>query len=109
MVRSNLNLLKLQTKRNQKFVDSASNTKIIVEGHTDNAGDSAKNIGVVQKSTGAIGLTWLKASDESRININDQRIITVDGYGSLNWIAGTTTTQSNEERAKNRRVTIILK
>lgn len=86
----------------------ASNTKIIVEGHTDNAGDSAKNI-ELSKARAQSVWTWLKASDESRININDQRIITVDGYGSLNPIAGTTTTQSNEERAKNRRVTIILK
>lgn len=86
----------------------ASNTKIIVEGHTDNAGDSAKNIELSKARAQAIW-TWLKASDESRVNINDQRIITVDGYGSLNPIAGNTTTQTNEERAKNRRVTIILK
>ncbi len=86
----------------------ASNTKIIVEGHTDNAGDSAKNI-ELSKARAQSVWTWLKASDESRININDQRIITVDGYGSLNPISGTTTTQSNEDKAKNRRVTIILK
>lgn len=86
----------------------ASNTKIIVEGHTDNAGDSAKNI-ELSKSRAQSVWTWLKASDESRININDQRIISVDGYGSLNPIAGTKESQSTEERAKNRRVTIILK
>lgn len=86
----------------------ASNTKIIVEGHTDNAGDSAKNIELSKARAQAVW-TWLKASDESRVNINDQRIISVDGYGSMNPIAGTTSAQSNEERAKNRRVTIILK
>lgn len=86
----------------------ASNTKIIVEGHTDNAGDAAKNIQLSKDRANAVW-TWLKASDESRVNINDQRIISVDGYGSLNPIAGTKETQSNEERAKNRRVTIILK
>jgi len=86
----------------------ASNTKIIVEGHTDNAGDSAKNI-ELSKARAQSVWTWLKASDESRININDQRIISVDGYGSLNPIAGTREAQNNDERAKNRRVTIILK
>ncbi|NJM53388.1 MAG: OmpA family protein [Blastocatellia bacterium] len=86
----------------------ASNTKIIVEGHTDNAGDSAKNIQLSKDRANSVW-TWLKASDESRININDQRIISVDGYGSLNPIAGTKEAQSNEDKAKNRRVTIILK
>lgn len=86
----------------------ASNTKIIVEGHTDNAGDSAKNIQLSKDRANSVW-TWLKASDESRININDQRIISVDGYGSLNPIAGTKEAQSSDEKAKNRRVTIILK
>jgi outer membrane protein OmpA-like peptidoglycan-associated protein/ABC-type nitrate/sulfonate/bicarbonate transport system substrate-binding protein len=86
----------------------ASNTKIIVEGHTDNAGDSSKNIQLSKDRANSVW-TWLKASDESRVNINDQRIISVDGYGSLNPIAGTKETQTNEEKAKNRRVTIILK
>jgi OmpA-OmpF porin, OOP family len=86
----------------------ASNTKIIVEGHTDNAGDSAKNI-ELSKARAQSVWTWLKASDDTRININDQRIISVDGYGSMNPIAGSKETQTNEERAKNRRVTIILK
>ncbi len=86
----------------------ASNTKVIVEGHTDNAGDSAKNI-ELSKARAQSVWTWLKASDESRININDQRIITVDGYGSLNPISGTKVLQSNDDKAKNRRVTIILK
>ena len=86
----------------------ASNTKIIVEGHTDNAGDAGKNI-ELSKSRAQSVWTWLKASDESRVNINDQRIISVDGYGSLNPVAGTKEAQTTEERSKNRRVTIILK
>ncbi len=86
----------------------ASNTKIIVEGHTDKDGDSTKNIELSKARANSVW-TWLKASDESRININDQRIITVDGYGSLNPISGTKETQTNEDKAKNRRVTIILK
>ena len=86
----------------------ASNTKIIVEGHTDNAGDSGKNI-ELSKARAQSVWTWLKASDESRVNINDQRIISVDGYGSLNPVAGTKEAQTPEQRGKNRRVTIILK
>ena len=86
----------------------ASNTKIIVEGHTDNAGDAGKNIDL-SKSRAQSVWTWLKASDESRVNINDQRIISVDGYGSLNPVAGTKEMQTAPDKAKNRRVTIILK
>ncbi len=86
----------------------ASNTKIIVEGHTDNVGDAGKNIDL-SKSRAQSVWTWLKASDESRVNINDQRIISVDGYGSLNPVAGTKDAQTGEQKAKNRRVTIILK
>ncbi len=86
----------------------ASNTKVIVEGHTDNVGDSGKNVELSKQRAQSVW-TWLKASDESRVNINDQRIITVDGYGSLNPISGTKEAQTNEDKAKNRRVTIILK
>ncbi len=86
----------------------ASNTKVIVEGHTDNAGDSSKNIELSKSRANSVW-TWLKASDESRVNINDQRIISVDGYGSMNPISGTKDAQSNEDKSKNRRVTIILK
>jgi len=86
----------------------ASNTKIIVEGHTDNTGDAGKNI-ELSKARAQSVWTWLKASDESRVNINDQRIISVDGYGSLNPVAGTKDAQTSEEKAKNRRVTIVLK
>jgi OmpA-OmpF porin, OOP family len=86
----------------------ASNTKVIVEGHTDNAGDSSKNIELSKSRANSVW-TWLKASDESRVNINDQRIISVDGYGSMNPISGTKDAQTNDDKTKNRRVTIILK
>ncbi len=86
----------------------ASNTKVIVEGHTDNAGDSSKNIELSKSRANSVW-TWLKASDESRVNINDQRIISVDGYGAMNPISGTKDAQSNDDKSKNRRVTIILK
>ncbi len=99
-------LAKLQEIRS--LLIRASNTKIIVEGHTDNAGDSAKNVELSKARANAVW-TWLKASDESRVNINDQRIITVDGFGALNPISGTKEAQTNEDKAKNRRVTIILK
>ena len=86
----------------------ASNTKVIVEGHSDNAGNDAQNIPLSKARAEAVW-TWLKASDESRVNINDQRLISVDGYGSFRPIAGTREQQSEADKAQNRRVTIILK
>ena len=86
----------------------ASNTKIIVEGHTDNAGDDATNIELSRKRAEAVW-TWLKASDDTHININDQRKILVEGYGSYKPVAGTRESQTDADKAQNRRVTIILK
>jgi outer membrane protein OmpA-like peptidoglycan-associated protein len=86
----------------------ASNTKVIVEGHSDNAGGDAQNIPLSKQRAEAVW-TWLKASDESRVNINDQRLISVDGYGSFRPVAGTRDQQSDADKAQNRRVTIILK
>lgn len=86
----------------------ASNTKVIVEGHSDNAGSDAQNI-PLSKSRAEAVWTWLKASDESRVNINDQRLLGVDGYGAFRPLAGTREQQTEAERAQNRRVTIILK
>lgn len=86
----------------------ASNTKIIVEGHTDNVGNETTNRALSKERAESVW-AWLKASDETRVNINDQRLILVDGYGSYNPIAGTRESQTDADKAKNRRVTIILK
>ncbi len=86
----------------------ASNTKVIVEGHSDNAGSDAQNI-ALSKARAQSVWTWLKASDESRVNINDQRLIQVEGYGAYRPIAGTREQQTDADRAQNRRVTIVLK
>ena len=86
----------------------ASNTKVIVNGHTDNTGNNDQNIPLSKARAQAVW-TWLKASDASNVNINDQRIISIDGLGSFQPIAGTATQQTDADRAQNRRVTIILK
>ena len=86
----------------------ASNTKVLVEGHTDNTGGDAQNIPLSKQRAEAVW-TWLKASDTSRVNINDQRLSGVDGYGAFRPRVGTREQQSDADRAQNRRVTIILK
>jgi outer membrane protein OmpA-like peptidoglycan-associated protein len=86
----------------------ASNTKIIIEGHTDNVGSDATNI-PLSKSRAESVWAWLKASDESRVNINDRRIISIEGYGAFRPVQGTRDKQTEAEKAANRRVTIILK
>jgi outer membrane protein OmpA-like peptidoglycan-associated protein/ABC-type nitrate/sulfonate/bicarbonate transport system substrate-binding protein len=86
----------------------ASNTRVIVEGHSDNTGGDAQNIPLSKARAEAVW-TWLKASDTSRVNINDQRLTGVDGYGAFRPVAGTREQQTDADRAQNRRVTIILK
>lgn len=86
----------------------ASNTKVIVEGHTDNAGSDATNI-PLSKARAESVWTWLKASDTSGININDKRLIGIEGYGAFRPLQGSRDKQTEAEKAANRRVTIILK
>lgn len=86
----------------------ASNTRIIIEGHTDNAGSDATNI-PLSKARAESVWTWLKASDESKVNINDRRLIGIEGYGAFRPVQGTRDKQTDAEKAANRRVTIILK
>lgn len=85
----------------------ATDTKIIVEGHTDNVGDDATNLRLSKARAQAVW-DWLKASDPSRININDKRLDNVEGYGSYRPLPGNQN-KSDEEKAANRRVVIILK
>jgi hypothetical protein len=42
-----------------------------------------------------------ESSDVSRVNINDQRLISVDGYGAFRPVAGTREQQSETDRAQN--------
>lgn len=85
----------------------ATDTKIIVEGHTDNVGDDATNLRLSKERAQAVW-QWLKASDPSGVNINDKRLENVEGYGSYRPLPGNQN-KSDAEKAANRRVVIILK
>ncbi len=85
-----------------------SNTRVIVEGHTDNTGNDETNNKLSKARAESVWI-WLKASDDSRVNINDQRLISVEGYGSFRPLQGSRDKQTDAEKAANRRVTIILK
>lgn len=85
----------------------ATDTKVIVEGHTDNTGDTGMNLRLSQERARSVW-TWLKDSDPSGININDARLEGVEGYGPYRPMSGNQN-RSEAERAANRRVAIILK
>lgn len=85
----------------------ATDTKIIVEGHTDNVGDDATNLRLSKDRAQSVW-NWLKASDPTGVNINDKRLENVEGYGSYRPLPGNQN-KSDTEKAANRRVVIILK
>src|SRR5262249_11924450 len=59
----------------------ATDTKVIVEGHTDNVGDDATNLRLSKERAKSVWL-WLKDSDPSGVNISDRRQEGIEGYGS---------------------------
>ena len=85
----------------------ATDTKIIVEGHTDNVGDDATNVRLSRDRAQAVW-QWLKASDPSGININEKRLENIEPYGPHRPLPGNQN-KSDVEKAANRRVVIILK
>jgi OmpA-OmpF porin, OOP family len=85
----------------------ATDTKIIIEGHTDNVGDNNTNLNLSQNRAKAVW-QWLKNSDPTGININDKRLEAVEGYGSYRPLPGNQN-KDEAEKAANRRVVIILK
>lgn len=85
----------------------ATDTKVIIEGHTDNAGDDATNLKLSKERAQSVW-QWLKASDPSKVNINDNRLQAVEGYGSFRPLPGNQN-KDEVEKAANRRVVIILK
>ncbi len=85
----------------------ATDTKIIVEGHTDNVGDDATNLRLSKARAQAVW-DWLKASDPTGVNINEKRLENVEGYGSYRPLSGNQN-RTDAEKAANRRVVIILK
>ncbi|HZS08107.1 MAG TPA: phosphate ABC transporter substrate-binding/OmpA family protein [Blastocatellia bacterium] len=85
----------------------ASDTKVIVEGHTDNVGDDATNLRLSKERAKSVW-QWLKDSDPSGVNINDKRLEAIEGYGSYRPLPGNQNS-NDAEKAANRRVVIILK
>lgn len=85
----------------------ANDTKVILYGHTDNAGSDTTNIPLSKARAQAVW-DWLKKSDPSGVNINDQRLQTIDGYGATKPLPGNQN-RDDKEKAANRRVEIILK
>lgn len=85
----------------------ASDTKVIVEGHTDNTGDIGTNLKLSKDRADSVW-QWLKASDPTGVNINDKRLEAIEGYGPYRPLPGNTN-KDDVERAANRRVVIILK
>lgn len=85
----------------------ATDTKIILEGHTDNTGDAGTNLKLSQDRAQSVW-QWLKAQDPSGVNINDKRLQAIEGYGSYRPLPGNQN-RTDAEKAANRRVVIILK
>jgi len=85
----------------------ATDTKVIVEGHTDNVGDANTNLQLSQARARAVW-QWLKDSDPTGVNIKDARLEGVEGYGPYRPLPGNQN-RTEEEKAANRRVVIILK
>lgn len=85
----------------------ATDTKVIVEGHTDNVGDANTNLQLSQARARSVW-QWLKDSDPSGVNIKDARLEGVEGYGPYRPLPGNQN-RTEAEKAANRRVVIILK
>jgi OOP family OmpA-OmpF porin len=98
-------IARLQEIRN--LLIRATDTKVIIEGHTDNVGDLGSNL-TLSKARAEAVWQWLKESDPSGININQARLDNVEGYGPYRPMAGNKNL-TEAERAANRRVVIILK
>jgi outer membrane protein OmpA-like peptidoglycan-associated protein len=85
----------------------ATDTKVIVEGHTDNVGDDGTNLRLSKERARSVW-QWLKDSDPSGVNISDRRQEGIEGYGSYRSLPNNQN-RNDAERAANRRVVIILK
>jgi outer membrane protein OmpA-like peptidoglycan-associated protein len=96
---------KLQDIRN--LLIRATDTKIIIEGHTDNVGDLGSNLSLSKARAESVW-QWLKGSDPTGINISQARLENVEGYGPYRPLPGNNNL-TDPQRAANRRVVIILK
>ena len=98
-------ITRLQEIRN--LLIRATDTKVIIEGHTDNVGDLGSNL-TLSKARAESVWQWLKDSDPSGINISQTRLDNIEGYGPYRPLPGNKNL-TDAERAANRRVVIILK
>jgi outer membrane protein OmpA-like peptidoglycan-associated protein len=85
----------------------ATSTRVVVEGHTDNVGDLNTNLRLSKERAQSVW-QWLKASDPTGVNINDARLIGIEGYGPYRPLPGNQNL-TESDKAANRRVVIILK
>ncbi|HZB44774.1 MAG TPA: OmpA family protein [Pyrinomonadaceae bacterium] len=85
----------------------ATDTKVVIEGHTDNVGDTGTNLRLSQERARSVW-QWLKDSDPTGINISDRRLEGTEGYGPYRPLPGNQN-RDEAEKAANRRVVIILK
>jgi OmpA-OmpF porin, OOP family len=85
----------------------ASDTKVVLEGHTDNVGDPQSNVRLSDARARSVW-QWLKDSDPSGINISEKRLETIEGYGSYRPLPNNQN-RTDAEKAANRRVVVILK
>lgn len=77
----------------------AENTKVTIEGHTDNTGNDAINQDLSDRRAHSV------VDYFTRKGVSRDRIQTVTGYGSTKPVADNT---SESGRAKNRRVTVVI-
>jgi outer membrane protein OmpA-like peptidoglycan-associated protein/ABC-type nitrate/sulfonate/bicarbonate transport system substrate-binding protein len=85
----------------------ASDTRVVLEGHTDNVGDAGTNLRLSNERAKSVW-QWLKDSDPSGINISEKRLEGIEGYGSYRPLPNNQN-RSDAEKAANRRVVVILK
>jgi OmpA-OmpF porin, OOP family len=85
----------------------ASDTKVSLEGHTDNTGDAGTNLRLSQERARSVW-QWLKDSDPSGINISEKRLEGIEGYGPYRPLPNNQN-RDDKEKAANRRVVIVLK
>ena len=85
----------------------AGNTRVTLEGHTDNSGNPAGNMDLSRRRAQAVW-DYLKSHDTTKI-ITEERLIGIEPYGQFRPVQGTSDSQTPEQMAANRRVVIILR
>jgi outer membrane protein OmpA-like peptidoglycan-associated protein len=85
----------------------ATDTKVSLQGHTDNVGDAGTNLRLSEARARSVW-QWLLDSDPSAVNINPKRLGNIEGYGSYRPLEGNQN-RDDKEKAANRRVVIVLK